>query len=324
MIQLTNDTKSFFEKDPDIPIYIYGAGKNGYWLSYYMNRCNISFQGFIDKTVETTDCYAYGKRVIHPSRIAQYEKCAIKIAISIYEYGGAIGELMPYGNSNDVLCLIPIYKNFMSNSQIFDINKFLGYFRNKLLNVAGRRYPSIISNTCAGGLIYRNMDILLPASPTINTHILMDDFIKLCREPQKYFETDIVFDHWGYLSLFPKNRYPVGRVKDIFVYFIHFDSIEKAVRTWNILRKKVDYSNMIYIFSDAGLPIPYQTAKEFCDMKEKHLLIIQNGVYTGLNGMLRVGKSAINPNADNPLHIRGGATENWFDVLGWMNGDFEV
>ena len=48
MITTTNNVKKFFENETG-KIIIYGAGKNGHWVGYYMNKCNIPFECYIDK-----------------------------------------------------------------------------------------------------------------------------------------------------------------------------------------------------------------------------------------------------------------------------------
>ena len=55
MIEVTNNARSFFGES-DTPIYIYGAGNPGQWVSEYMERCHMEYEGFIDKAAGAEDC----------------------------------------------------------------------------------------------------------------------------------------------------------------------------------------------------------------------------------------------------------------------------
>lgn len=52
MITTTNDVKKFME-DTQGQLYIYGAGRIGWRVADYLNKCGIDFSGFIDKAAGT-------------------------------------------------------------------------------------------------------------------------------------------------------------------------------------------------------------------------------------------------------------------------------
>lgn len=309
MLQVTSDAKKFFQDNTDV-IYIYGAGNPGHWVAEYMSKCNINFEGFIDKGVSTDDCFLHGKRIIHPQRLHSLGHKFLKIIIAVGKPKEVLAELPWYVKDIDVLCLVPIYKDFIDKNQIYDINRFLGYFRKQLITT---ELPTILSNSCNAGFIYRALGETM-ISPTINISIQPEEFMKICRNPREYLSQDIVFDHW---TLFYGRRNPVGRIKDVEVVFAHSDDAEESVRRWNKLRKWINWERMIYILSNEAAMIPYQIAKEFCALPTKHLLIIKDNMYSNseLGGAIYVNHAH--------FHIRDSAIENWFDLLGWINGEYE-
>ena len=60
-MKLINSFDAFFDNLGDI--FIYGAGNCGYWIGYYMEKCGIDFQGYIDKDAPlmTSGYSCYGK-----------------------------------------------------------------------------------------------------------------------------------------------------------------------------------------------------------------------------------------------------------------------
>ena len=87
---------------------------------------------------------------------------------------------------------------------------------------------------------------------------------------------------------------------------------------WNRKKETVNRNELIYIMSDDVASVPYQLVKEFSQFPVKHMVVLRNGVYTNMKGLL----FATNSNTGH-FHMRNYALENWFDLLGWVNGEFE-
>ena len=85
-------------------------------------------------------------------------------------------------------------------------------------------------------------------SPTINLWFEEEDFIKLAKRPEYYFSLDLEFINN------PRNeKYPVARLDDILVYFLHYSSEKEAEAKWNDRCSRVQYDNMYLIMSDLRL-----------------------------------------------------------------------
>lgn len=96
--------------------------------------------------------------------------------------------------------------------------------------------PSIIANHCIGGIISHDLNLQF-LSPTVNLKILPDDFIKLVENLQEYLAAEIV-------EIDSDLNYPVGRLKDITIYFVHYKTFEEAVAKWNERKQRVNFDNL--------------------------------------------------------------------------------
>ena len=312
MITTTNDVKEFFESS-ESPIYIYGAGNPGYWVGKYLHLCGMNYEGYFDKGARDVNCLMYGKTIYNPSEIPLVSagENELRIIVAVKNVDEVLGQIHWYHNNRRIHCLIPMYEDYISKERIYDINKLLSFFRSKLL--VGD-VPTILSNSCNAGFIYRALGVKR-CSPTINNIIWPNDFLKLCKNPEKYLSKDIAFSHW---TLHGGKKIPVGKIDDIEVYFVHDSSEKTAIERWNTYRKRVDLNNLIYLFSEDMGNVPINIIKEFCRLDTKHLFILQKNMYCG-----QEYKGCVYMNHVN-FHIRDSAWENWFDLVGWINGDIEI
>lgn len=108
--------------------------------------------------------------------------------------------------------------------------------RNKKMRKKLKNKPSIIANHCIGGIISHDLGLKF-LSPTVNLKILPDDFIKFIENLQEYLDADFV-------EIPSELPYPVGRLKDITVYFVHYKTFDEAVKKWNERKARIDFNNI--------------------------------------------------------------------------------
>lgn len=313
MIQTTMDTREFIEAH-DEPIFIYGAGNPGSWVARYMKRCGIAVEGFLDKGClrdAGKEVRVEGIKVFHPNVLAQYGESCVRIIIAIYDVGGALAELHWSAEKNNLYCLMPYHMDVDGGGKRYDINGMLGYFRNKLLV---KKVPTILSNQCDAAMIYHMLGV--PRySPMINTIVRGEDFVRICKQPRKYLEQEMQED--GY-SLANGTCYPCGKVGDIPFILRHDKTASEGVERWNRLRPRVDYEDLVFVFSDAAGAISPREQQEFLNLPGKKLLILTKSLY-GMG----------NEQAKDVLYLERDCfvnfdevCENYFDILGWINGEF--
>lgn len=134
---------------------------------------------------------------------------------------------------NEALALgIPFEK--MLKVQIFRFPKFdfNEYVLLKESNI------SIVSNHCWGGFASHTLGLRFN-SPFVNLYMDERDYIKLLAEFEYYMSIPLEMYKDG--DSFGE---PVGILKDVKIYFLHYASFKAAEEAWNRRKKRLNYENL--------------------------------------------------------------------------------
>ena len=115
---------------------------------------------------------------------------------------------------------------------------YLDIKRKKLKN----KNPTVFSSNCNGAMILHDMQCRYN-SPFVNLFIGAEDFLKFLKSPEDYLNTEPV-------EISSDMPFPVGRVKDITVYFMHYKSFDEARLKWVERSKRVDMDNLFIMMTD--------------------------------------------------------------------------
>lgn len=116
---------------------------------------------------------------------------------------------------------------------------------------------TIISNNCWGGFIYQSY-ALKYNTPTIGLFFMADDYIRFISNLKHYINFDeIKFIESKNSKYYDKikekdnfGKYPIGRIDDIEIHFLHYHTNEEALKKWNERKKRINYDCILYKFSD--------------------------------------------------------------------------
>lgn len=100
---------------------------------------------------------------------------------------------------------------------------------------------TIISQNCIGGVFYHDMGQQF-LSPTINTFIREPDFVKLCCNLEYYMSLPLEL-RWD-------EEYPVGRLDDIEIHFMHYETCKEARDSWERRKKRINYDRILVLSTD--------------------------------------------------------------------------
>jgi uncharacterized protein (DUF1919 family) len=134
-------------------------------------------------------------------------------------------------------------------------HKYDGYFK-----------YSLVSNTCLGGFIYKEINSKY-LSPFIWTCIEDKDYLKLIKDIRKYL---------GYeLNFITGEEYPVAMLGDIKIAFPHFKTNDIAMKKWNERLERFDFDNTftLMIITDKS------TALKFEELNIKNKLALTDRNY---------------------------------------------
>ncbi|MDT2391067.1 DUF1919 domain-containing protein [Enterococcus avium] len=115
---------------------------------------------------------------------------------------------------------------------------------------------SIISNNCWGGFIYQSYNMRYK-TPTIGMFIMPEDYLLLISDLHGYLVAELSFinpndskysSKLSNISSF--GNYPIGKLKDIELHFLHYTDEYEARRKWRERCKRVNYDRVIYKFND--------------------------------------------------------------------------
>ena len=161
-------------------------------------------------------------------------------------------------------------------------NKYNCYLERKKIN---RTDFCIISNNCWGGFIYQKFGIKYN-TPTIGLFIYEKDYVKFCADLKYYLSLPLEFiktEDSKYYEKATENgtkpiTYPVAKLGDIEVFFMHYKSEAEAVEKWERRKKRINFDNLLFKMSERN-DCDGQTVAEFCSLPHKNKICFTENEY---------------------------------------------
>lgn len=102
---------------------------------------------------------------------------------------------------------------------------------------------SVISSNCNGAFILH--DLKQPFnSPTVNLYMDAKDYIEFLENIDYYLKCDLIE------KTDEKYNYPLGRLDDIVIHFMHYRSFEQAKVKWNERKQRINTQNLFIMMCD--------------------------------------------------------------------------
>ena len=147
---------------------------------------------------------------------------------------------------------------------------------------------TIISNNCWGGIFYRDNNLKY-LSPTLGLFFMSDDYIKFIYNLKAYINKELYFiskkesKHYDYLM---KIKYEgiIGKIEDIEIMFLHYKDEKEAYDKWNRRKKRINWNNIIYKFSDQNL-CTYQNLLDFQNFNAKNKILFTAKKYSEIDSI---------------------------------------
>lgn len=109
---------------------------------------------------------------------------------------------------------------------------------------------SVFSNNCLGGVFCHDAGQPF-RSPTVNMSFDGYDFMRFLENPQYYFSQEIEFFEDA------KYKFPLGRIEDVIIYFVHYKTPEEARDAWTRRKDRIIWDNLYVIATDQdGMYLP--------------------------------------------------------------------
>ena len=173
---------------------------------------------------------------------------------------------------------------------------------------------SIISSSCNGGVITSELGEQF-RTPTINLWFTAKDYIKLASDLKHYMSKDV---------LEVKNcfhNYPVGRVDDITVYFMHYHSFEEARNKWNERKERINYDNLFFMMAEKD-GCTKDKVREFDSLPYNNKVVFTYNSFPECSSAICVKDCS--PNGETAIMtdfvgLTGRKYDKYFDYVKWLN-----
>lgn len=138
--------------------------------------------------------------------------------------------------------------------------KILKFRRKKFANLRRKKIENenftIISNNCWGGMIYESYNIV-KQTPTVGLFFLASDYIKFITNIKEYLNKELNFisveqSKWKDRILKEKKAgsFPIGKLDDIEIFFLHYHSEDEAKEKWNRRKERINWDRILFKFND--------------------------------------------------------------------------
>lgn len=134
--------------------------------------------------------------------------------------------------------------------------KYIRYtyrYRNNLLK---EKDFTIISNNCWGGFIYQSYGLRYN-TPTVGLFFMPQDYLKFIKKIKYYTNIEMKFINpinSRYCKELSENikfgKYPIGKLDDIEIMFLHYGTEKEAYDKWNERCKRINWKKIIFKFND--------------------------------------------------------------------------
>lgn len=111
--------------------------------------------------------------------------------------------------------------------------------RNRLTN----KQFTIISSNCWGGVVYHDLGCQF-LSPTIDLWFEPQDFLKFVENLESYLELEVTEEKST------EYDYPVGKLGDIHLYFMHYKTFDDAKEKWKARLKRINWDNIFIVMTE--------------------------------------------------------------------------
>jgi len=125
--------------------------------------------------------------------------------------------------------------------QILSVNPIYSWFKYRC-RTRLKNNVTILASNCLGGFIYHDLGTQF-ISPTINTRFDSPDFVNFVCNIDYYLDQPLAF-------IPTKEPYPVAKLGDLTVNFVHYPSAEVAETKWKERIIRIDWDHVFVLLND--------------------------------------------------------------------------
>lgn len=152
-------------------------------------------------------------------------------------------------------------------------------------------------------------------SPTVNLYMLPTEFIRFVSNLDYYLSCEIE-------EVYTENTYPVGRIDDVRLYFVHYTDFEAAKKKWKERCKRVNRNN-IYVIMCERDGCTYEDLLHFDKLQYAHKVVFTAREYPQIHSSYHIPGTNLNGEVRDICAYKSKKTaERWiddFDFIDFLN-----
>lgn len=192
------------------------------------------------------------------------------------------------------------------------------YLREYFINRPNRKRltntdPTIISSNCNGGFIAHDLNLRFN-SPFVNLFLTPKDFIRYLKNIEFYQQQNLTFFQ-------TEKAYPVAKLADITLYFMHYHSEQEAEQKWNERTKRMDLDNLFVMMTERD-GCEYQDLVEFDALPFKNKVVFIHKNYSEIKSAVYIQGFENNAMVGDIFEytgLNGKRYYDQFDYVTWLN-----
>lgn len=192
------------------------------------------------------------------------------------------------------------------------------YLREYFINRPNRKRltnanPTIIASNCNGGFIAHDLNLRFN-SPFVNLFLTPKDFIRYLKNIEFYQQQNLTFVQ-------TEKAYPVAKLADITLCFMHYHSEQEAEQKWNERSKRMDLDNLFVMMTERD-GCEYQDLIEFDALPFKNKVVFTHKHYPEIESAFYIhepGNNAMVGDIFEYTSLNGKRYYDQFDYVSWLN-----
>lgn len=172
---------------------------------------------------------------------------------------------------------------------------------------------SVISINCNGAFILHDLGEQF-RSPFVNLYLEPADFLKYLQNMSHYMQADL-----GFIQT--DKAYPVGKLDDLTIHFMHYHSEKEAKEKWEARTKRINRDNLFIMMTDRD-GCSYKNLAEFDRLSFKHKVVFTHKPYPELKSAFYIKGFEADSQVGDLYEFSGWNGQKFydqFDYVSWFN-----
>lgn len=148
-------------------------------------------------------------------------------------------------------------------------------------DIAPKNY-CYISQNCIGGKFYQ-IEKRLYSSPTVGLWFESADFLTFCENLPEYLNFTLSED----VDKSKEVSYPVGRLGEIRIYFLHYSSFQLAKLDWDRRVKRVNLGRVFFLMTDRD-GFSEDSVRRFNSLPTRKKILLSHCSYLNMKNIIYV------------------------------------